>query len=101
MLGYNLVHLNSNNKKSEDFVRRYWASDDRFLHDVYSRWSYEKARAYEYLKEQMYKYFDVINYKIIGHNTSTFTMAFWVDNHGDDNKPFLVVFTKDTEYCIY
>lgn len=101
MLGYNIVHISRNCKKAEDFICRFLESDSKHLKDVYKSFSTEKLIAYNDLILEAYKTLSVLDYRIIGHNTSSFTLAFMVRNPLNDKVPCFVVFTRDNEYIIH
>lgn len=62
-------------KRARDYYRRMLISDARELSDVYADCSDAKRKAYEYCLKLFEKYHGT-NFRIVGHNCMTFTVAF-------------------------
>ena len=66
-------------KKGENMLNNANYYDGYSLHDIYNSFSYAKEKAYNYCRELYYKE-NGSNFRIISHNTFSFSIAFDVEN---------------------
>ncbi|MBQ8793937.1 MAG: hypothetical protein IJZ63_04240 [Clostridia bacterium] len=86
----------TNSKIIKDAYRKYLDSSYYDLYDCYSSCSYAKREAMDYCKELANEYLGY-NLKIIGFNTSTFSVGFIGQM---DGKKIFVYITKNlNRYC--
>lgn len=70
-----MQHINHDTVRGGGFVRRWNASEDVELQDVYGRCSDAKRRAYDYCRNLFECTTSGNRFRIISHNSQTFTCA--------------------------
>ena len=86
-----------NSKNIREAYQRYVRSESRLLRDVYTSWSDEKQKAFNYCFE-VYNKLDGRNYRIIGANTYSFSFGFICEI---DGKKAFVYITKTKDRYMY
>lgn len=93
-----MKELKASTKAGKNIIERASYFDGRRLEDVYTSYSVEKARAYEWCFNEYMNTEDSRGFQICSHNTFGFTCAWYGTRDGE---PILRYETKDNTYIVW